>query len=400
MVRKVEIENFKSIQKLDFELGRVNVIIGANGSGKSNILEAIAFASCAAENKLDNDYLFLRGIRVTENGNMMKSGFGNNKKSDVLIRIKYNINSTFNTILNYKGKDYIEWYDKNITNSLSFKDTLNLSKLLSNLKTFQKEFTGIDENSFEMLSDDSKEAILEEHFDKILLKFKSEIATNDESHLKDFIIYSPETSSLRNFDDDSAIEPIGTKGEGLFKLLKIISESKPKQFKTLKENLSLLEWFDDVNISSNVLNSEKKIEIKDRFINQLNQLDQKSANEGFLYLLFYFTIMISDYTPSFFAIDNIDSSLNPKLCKAVTERLTFLSKKQKKQIILTTHNPSILDGLDLNDDEQRLFVAYRNDDGHTKMRRIYKPKLPENVEPIKLSEMFTRGLIGGLPTNF
>jgi len=43
MLRRVTIKNFKSIKNLSFDLGRVNVLIGENGSGKSNILEAIAF---------------------------------------------------------------------------------------------------------------------------------------------------------------------------------------------------------------------------------------------------------------------------------------------------------------------------------------------------------------------
>lgn len=42
LVREVSIQNYKSIPKLTLELGRINVLIGANGSGKSNLLEAIA----------------------------------------------------------------------------------------------------------------------------------------------------------------------------------------------------------------------------------------------------------------------------------------------------------------------------------------------------------------------
>ena len=61
LVREVSIENYKSIRKLTFELGRVNVLIGANGSGKSNILEAIAFGIAGARYKLDNEYLVPRG---------------------------------------------------------------------------------------------------------------------------------------------------------------------------------------------------------------------------------------------------------------------------------------------------------------------------------------------------
>ena len=42
MFKRLAIKNFKSIIYLTIELGRVNVFIGANGMGKSNVLEAIA----------------------------------------------------------------------------------------------------------------------------------------------------------------------------------------------------------------------------------------------------------------------------------------------------------------------------------------------------------------------
>src|SRR5205823_438579 len=74
MIRKVRVENYKSISDLTLEPGRVTVLIGANGSGKSNILEAIALASAAAQNKLDNEFLSSRGIRVTET-RFMRSAF-------------------------------------------------------------------------------------------------------------------------------------------------------------------------------------------------------------------------------------------------------------------------------------------------------------------------------------
>jgi predicted ATPase len=39
MIRKVTIRGFKSIYSATLELGRVNCFIGANGAGKSNLLE-------------------------------------------------------------------------------------------------------------------------------------------------------------------------------------------------------------------------------------------------------------------------------------------------------------------------------------------------------------------------
>jgi predicted ATPase len=41
-INRVQIENYKSIERLDFEARRVNVFIGGPNAGKSNILEALA----------------------------------------------------------------------------------------------------------------------------------------------------------------------------------------------------------------------------------------------------------------------------------------------------------------------------------------------------------------------
>ena len=45
MIKSVKIENYKSIQELEVDVGRFNVIIGENGAGKSNFLEGIAIFS-------------------------------------------------------------------------------------------------------------------------------------------------------------------------------------------------------------------------------------------------------------------------------------------------------------------------------------------------------------------
>ncbi len=41
MIKSIAIEGFKSLEKVAIKLGSINIFIGANGSGKSNFLEAI-----------------------------------------------------------------------------------------------------------------------------------------------------------------------------------------------------------------------------------------------------------------------------------------------------------------------------------------------------------------------
>ena len=88
MIEEIRIKNFKSVQKLKFELGRINVIIGANGSGKSNLLEAITMGSIGLSSKVDLALLNLRGVRVTEPVYMRSAFEKESTEEDVKIYFK------------------------------------------------------------------------------------------------------------------------------------------------------------------------------------------------------------------------------------------------------------------------------------------------------------------------
>jgi len=379
MIQTIRIENYKSVQKLEINPGRITVLIGENGSGKSNILEAIALGSAAAVDKLDNEFLSSRGIRVAE-PQFMRAAF-DKKNSSKEIKISFKGNNSFIEFeLQNDNKPYSEWIN------LSYRDILKNALLLKleKLTKSEKEILILRLNLL-------KNALFPENqkFKKIL------------RHIKNFLIYSPESLSLNTFEREGQIQPVGIRGEGLFKLLKVLSSESKEKINEIKKRLQLIDWFQDFEIPQNLFQGERYIRIKDRYMDEsLAYFDQKSSNEGFLFLLFYFSLFISDLTPGFFAVDNIDASLNPKLCSRLIKELADLSEKYDKQAIFTTHNPAVLDGLNLDDEEQRLFVVFRNQSGYTKARRILKPKTPEGQEPVRLSEAFLRGYIGGLPKGF
>ena len=41
MITEIEIEGFKSLEKVRLKLGKFNLFVGANASGKSNFLDAL-----------------------------------------------------------------------------------------------------------------------------------------------------------------------------------------------------------------------------------------------------------------------------------------------------------------------------------------------------------------------
>ncbi len=336
MLHTIKIENYKSVVSLELELGRINVFIGENGCGKTNILEGIALAAAAAGNKLDNEFLVARGVRVTEN-ELMRSAFERNENA-INVAVIGEIKTLAYGIVNPSG--------------LGWQSSQNMAGF----------FLG-----------------------------------SEDLGIPTFLNYAPENYFLRRFEEEGQIRPLGIRGEGLFKHLVDIYKTKPEILAKISEKLRLMGWFQGFEIPKDLMFSERRINIKDKYLQDLDFFDQRSANEGFLYLLFYFTLFMSEMTPPFFAIDNIDNALNPKLCQELIKQLAQLTQEHHKQCIVSTHNPAILDGLDLADDMQRLFTIYRNAEGHTIAKRILPKKTPAGIEPVRLSEAYIRGYLGGLP---
>lgn len=399
MIDKIKIENFKSIVDLEFDPGRFNIIIGANGCGKTNILEAITIASAASQNRLDNEFLGSR-LRNTKPA-FMFSAFEENQSENpgyIAVRIAENPKpaTDFHIVVDGNtGKwvnlgDFIN--DQNVYRSI---EKLIENELIKEAIGAQDKFSDF-ESLQQLLKSDDKEKI-KTYIPNFYSSLKASLFSRPA--LESFLIYCPEESNLRRFSDDSQVLPLGRRGEGLFQHLKDIysKEENADIISDINEGLLLLDWIDGFKIPSDLLSNEYRLEVGDKYLKKtLHYFDQRSTNEGFLYLLFYLTLFASKQTPLFFAIDNIENSFNPKLCTMLIRYLVQLAKKHDKQVILTTHNPYILDGLDLEDDEQRLFVARRNIDGHTKLDRVeYKE---ERTMP--LSEIWMNGFIGGLPDNF
>jgi predicted ATPase len=413
MISEIHIENFKSIAKLSIKPGAVTVLIGENGSGKSNILEAIGFAAAACAGKLDDEFLHTRGIRVTEHEWMLSKfvpkqnllGMGDLVDPP----ISFKISSTQGAdplrikVSRAMGARIIPGMAWHVSPELDPTDVdveLDTADFLRELEAFRNALPNILNVDADVLERVARKMTAQRLATAKKRKKLPEIAAA--LSLRDYLIYAPENTALRRFEDEGAIKPLGTKGEGLLKLLSDTAAAGNGKFTSeLKSLLSLLGWFDDLRLPTEEDEIRGRLRIHDRWLpSDAPLFDQRSANEGFLYLLFYFTLFLSKATPRFFAIDNIDNSLNPKLCSELMRHLAALAERTGKQVILTTHNPAILDGLNLHDEKQRLYVVRRNSEGHTVVNQVKAPRPRPDGPPVKLSTAFMSGLLGGLPDHF
>ena len=239
MIKEIRIKNYKSINKLKLKLGRVNVLIGENGSGKSNILEAIALGSAAANDKLDNEFLVSRGIRVTDS-QLMRSAF-DKEQLNQNIEINFidinQLNLEFN--LQHDNNNYSTW-----KNNISIVDNQDDEEFLSFLINFLNKYKDASEIGYEKLrtifsNNEQYLKFMKENFPKIFLKFLLEELNISE--LINFLIFSPKNKTLRIFEEEGQIQPLGINGEGLLKFLQFLNANQPEKIEQIKQYLKLID---------------------------------------------------------------------------------------------------------------------------------------------------------------
>lgn len=389
MIREIEIEGFKSIERLKLELGRVTVLIGENGCGKSNILEAIAFASASYADRLDHEFLAPRGIRSTE-PRLMRPVFPSTVATQMQVKLVSDDRGTIAIRFSEDASSTVPAWSSTIslldpdgTAAPEFQDIeAEIRRIVDKFIAGRPEAAFVGSRFLEV-------AARAGYVSKALGRFGS------------FLVFSPENSALRTFQREGQILPIGINGEGLFSYLQQLHAFGMNDIlDELNRRLGLIDWFSGFEIPADLGPGEHRLNIRDRFVAAEVLLDQRSANEGFLFLLFYYTLLLSPDAPKFFAIDNVDASLNPRLCARLMKDVVELAKARDKQVVVTTHNPAVLDGLNLADDEQRLVVVSRTQRGATRVRRVPASQPIEGAPSQRLSEAFIRGFLGGVPDNF
>lgn len=390
MIRRLKIKGFKSITELDLELGSVNCFIGANGVGKSNVLEAIGVLGAAANGTVDDEALVRRGVRPGL-PRLFKSSFQDFRS------------------LPHIGLEAID--ENGATYRVSLLNPLEAPEPAWSFKT-------------ETLTDGVNTVVGEGVRSRGNLNPKAGLAavsmvnlSTDSpamrhlQQLQDFAIYCPNTPTLRGLvPDPQTREPVGLSGGRLAEAVADLRKwSEEAQSDVVDDLLGLADWALDVTasrsvqtlLSSSVPRSQEVLKFKDRFMaSTRNELTAFDASEGVLYVLFTAALCLSKRGPGLFAIDNIDQALNPRLVTALTSRLAgwLGGASTPRQLMFTAHNPAVLDGLDLDNNDVRLFVVDRDSNGHTVVQRL-KPtsELKALNSEFPLSRLWMMGHLGAVP---
>ncbi|WP_262264900.1 AAA family ATPase [Pantoea dispersa] len=400
ILKKIKISGFKSILDEEIEFGRINVFIGNNGAGKSNLLESIAMASASLEGSVDYERLARRGARLSA-PEIFRSSF-KNKKRRALLRIEIETESVIYS-MGISPKEGFSYHSESLLEKCS-------EKFLAGRSNNGARLDGVA-----IPAKIDKESSIVSLYNTLHEDF------TDLDAIKNFAIYSPSTPILRGVSSDGSNKaPLGLYGGRLAEALKEIlmnGEKRKRHIDELRRFFKLMDWFQFISSTSDIdenLASEhislgrSVLKYTDKYMkSNFNSLYAYDVSEGALYILFTLLLLIHEDSPDIVAIDNIDNALNPGLIRMLMAQVVeIVEEKKDKQIFLTTHNPITLDGIDLFNDEHRLFIVERDREGLTKIKRIAPPsgttkeQWEEKFYGMKLSEIWLSGAIGGIPHGF
>lgn len=390
-LKRISVGNFKSLYDTSFEPGKINVFIGANGSGKSTALEAIGLLSAAMTDRVDAASLQRRGVRLSV-PTLYKSNFKDIKRrnptinlslewndSDTAHDFRYDVHLTTPT-----DTDYWKYHSEAF-----FQDGVQKWGRSNASRQQSNNYIGF------FLIDDDKD-----------LENGRKIARA----LSNYGIFQPNTMTLRGtIPDPSQSAPLGLNGgrlaESIKELLSTVDDDVMFGDIFMDDVLDMIDWASSIsvnapkknNINANIPTTRQVIEFADRYMKDSAQFTGYDASEGALYVLFMLTLAMHPQGPSIFSVDSFDHALNPHLAKKMTEVFCQEIIKNGKTAFLTTHSPLVLDGLDIMNDDIRLFAVDRNSKGHSQITRItVSPELL--AEGQSLSRLWINGRLGGVPT--
>lgn len=391
MIDRIEIHAFKSIQEAKLELGAFNVFVGANGSGKSNIIEAIGILGAAAAGRVDDEALLHRGVRPGI-PDLYKSSFRGNRRRNAIRFGAFRSTSSYEVDLHTPYGNSTSWAYK------TEKWVGDGTKIL-----------GRSPNSIEYQFHDARRglAALKQ------VEMPTEAGASQLlAALQQFSIYTPNTLKLRGIETDLQNRaPVGLAGGRLAEAseeLRRLARKDEVLEDVIEGILELVDWVEnfgasagsEIPLSPSIPRPAQVLYFRDRYMAEgRNVLSAYDASEGALYVLFAAILAAHPDSPKLLAIDNFDATLNPRLVRSLASKMVEWVLDHDRQLLMTCHNPLVLDELPLQDDRVRLFAVDRSYGGMTVIRRVVVDEalMAKAKEGWPLSRLWILGHLGGVP---
>lgn len=387
MLKRVIIDNYKSIRHAEIDFGRINILIGENGAGKSNLCSFFELAQVGSHGM--NQYIHTHlgmgrilhgGSRKSRrlSGQLLFAGTTNsddklNEQGDTAYSIEIGIAIDGTTPVVLEEAQYvripegsgIEAGEKSLLGGVAEDEELRQL----NLRLAAERKDGAIAS-----------AVFKTYFVKVPINSISIFHFSDTGD-------GAEIRSKVSLDDNAELKK---NGGNLAAILYLIKEKDPQAFRLIESMMRrVAPYFKCFDLKPDRLNPNL-ITIEWKELDSEVYLDSTSFSDGTIRFLALSVLLLQPNPPKTIVIDEPELGLHPAAISMLAGLIRRAS--HKSQIIVATQSPDLLSEFSLND----VIVVDRRD-GQSTFNRFDEETFKEWLSEYSVGELWKKNLIGGQP---
>lgn len=395
-IRELRVEGFRSLKNITWKPGDLNVIIGPNGTGKSNLLRLLECISISAKGQLGKHIKSLGGIDP-----LLWDG----KASEIRWKLKASPvekhrdperdSLTYETALTQIGKASAYRVDHELLGNyyrMERGEEKEPFKLITRQGLYAKVF---DENEHGFVA--PEESLSEE---ETLLSLAAGLFSNNQlippyrQQLASWSVYHDlhvnQDAPIRQASVARLEKRVDPDGQNLISVLHTLYTGD-RDFKQEINAAMKAAFGDDFDELVFPPAADQRIQLRVRWKSLHREQSAADLSDGTLRFLFLLTVLASPDAAPLIAIDEPETGLHPSMLPIVAEYA--IDAAQRSQVILTTHSPQFLDAFR---DEIPATTIARQEDGQTVLTMPEGDLLKRWLKGYSLGRLFKSGELEGL----
>jgi len=358
---RIEVAGYKSIEKLDLKLAQLNVLIGANGAGKSNFVSLFGLLNDLYEKRLQ--------VHVARAGGAdALLHFGQKHTQEMIISLHFGENG-------YKAE---------------LAPAANGGLFLANESCWYTGFQNQPWYPVQLASGVTESGLAEE-----ASRPRSGIAKHVLASLQSWKVYHFHDTSASarmkqpcDLGDNGFLRPDGA---NLAAFLYLLERAHSREFQQIVAAIQMVApFFEAFQLRPDPLNPQK-IQLEWRERGSDIYFNAHALSDGTLRFIALATLLLQPYPPSMIVVDEPELGLHPYAIVLLTS--LFRSASQRTQIVLSTQSVTLVNQLQPED----LIVVDRAGPA-SKFHRPSKTEIDSWLEGYSLGELWEKNVIGGRPT--
>jgi predicted ATPase len=360
-LHKIHIQGFKSIRDQQLEFGLLNVFIGGNGAGKSNLVGVFDFLHRVAKQQLQNYTGEAGGANAILH-------FGRKKTKRQRLQVEFQVGTDAN----------LYEFELVPTEKDSF--------------IFEKEVTYYwDKSKFKNPYIDE---IWTGHSEARVMESKNRVARYVREHLDSYRIY--------HFHDTSASAPVKqtcdvadnrflrSDAANLAAFLFWLQEKQPVHFQNIEDTVrQVAPFFNRFKLAPSALNSDKiRLEWEEK--NSDTYFNASALSDGTLRFICLSTLLLQSNLPSLILIDEPELGLHPAAIQVLAGLLQ--SAATRTQVIVATQSVTLINQLQ----PEHVWIVDR-EEGQSIFRHLKETDMSSWLEDYGLGELWEKNILGGRP---